>query len=139
MFGSVLLETMKQAAAACRDVTAMGRFSPAVDPVRWVEQLQEFLEGALRNAGASTAEDPDHLKFRREVLDLAMTMDGGDFAGDVNPGDMDTVEGVARAHAIIAAASDFDVGEDGYLYGLVSGDQGWANTGIVVKVEENGR
>ena len=33
---------------ACTDVTRLGRFAPAVDPVRWVEELESHLRDAVK-------------------------------------------------------------------------------------------
>ena len=38
------------AANTCADVTSIGRFSPIVDPVRWVEQLEAHLRAALASS-----------------------------------------------------------------------------------------
>ncbi len=40
----------------CKDVTTLGRFSKAVDPVRWVEQLQAHLESIVTTAPDAPAE-----------------------------------------------------------------------------------
>jgi hypothetical protein len=42
-----LREAIEIAINSCGDVTKLGRFSRAVDPVRWVQQLEAHLEAAL--------------------------------------------------------------------------------------------
>lgn len=39
-----LISIIDTAINSCKDVTTLQRFAPAVDPVRWVEQLQAHLE-----------------------------------------------------------------------------------------------
>lgn len=43
-----LLDALTIAAASCSDVTRVGRFIPAVDPVRWVQQLEAHLRQAIK-------------------------------------------------------------------------------------------
>lgn len=74
-----------------------------------------------------------HIAFRRQALDMAATLDGSDFAGEVSAVDHNDVAGLARTIAIIAAAYDWTVADDGTLVGLVAGDQGWATTGIKIE------
>ena len=42
-----LREAIEIAIHSCGDVTKLGRFSRAVDPVRWVQQLEAHLQAAL--------------------------------------------------------------------------------------------
>jgi hypothetical protein len=48
-------EALQIASNTCNEVTTLGRFSPSVDPVRWVEQLKAHIDAALA-APASAAE-----------------------------------------------------------------------------------
>lgn len=92
-------------------------------------------DAALSSASIPAPADklPAHKKFRRDAMLMAMAMDGGDFAGDLDPVDENTVEGLARTLAIVSAAYDWTVGDDGCLAGLVGGDHGYATTSIVVR------
>lgn len=75
--------------------------------------------------------DPDHIAFRKKVLEEAYNLRGEDFVGEFNSGG-EEVEDYAKQIAIILAAYDFTISEDNHLMALVAGDQGWADTGIVV-------
>lgn len=50
-----LREQIAIAFNTCRDVTELGRFSPTVNPVRWVEQLQKHLEAEQEGGSANLA------------------------------------------------------------------------------------
>jgi hypothetical protein len=52
-------EALQIASNTCNDVTALGRFSPSVDPVRWVEQLKAHIDAAL--AAPASAGHPDDI------------------------------------------------------------------------------
>ena len=43
-----LRDAVTVAIHACTDVTRLGRFAPAVDPVRWVAQLEAHLRDAVK-------------------------------------------------------------------------------------------
>lgn len=81
--------------------------------------------------GAETGE-PAHLKFRREAFALAVTMDPADFAGNLDPVDENTVEGLARTLAIVAGGYEWTANDDGVVCGLVAGDHGYASTGLAL-------
>lgn len=57
------LDALRLAINSCKDVTKLGRFSPSVDPVRWVAQLQAHLESALNAATPAQPETPLHWPF----------------------------------------------------------------------------
>lgn len=50
-----LTEALELTVNACRDVTGIGRFSRAVDPVRWVANIQGHCEDALTSASSLDA------------------------------------------------------------------------------------
>lgn len=70
--------------------------------------------------------------FRYRSLRSAAMMDASSYAGHLDPPDVNTEEGHARALAIVSAGYGFTVDSDGYLHACVSGDMGYANTGIQV-------
>lgn len=49
-----------------------------------------------------------------------------------HPGDIEPHDSMHKTLDVIRKAYDFCIGEDGRLYGLVSGDSGWAATHIVL-------
>lgn len=52
-----------------------------------------------------------------------------------HPGGMEPHDSMLKTLDVISKAYDFCVGDDGRLYGLVSGDMGWAATHIVLTPE----
>lgn len=52
------------------------------------------------------------------------------------PGAVEPHDSMLKTLDVIANAYDFCVGDDGRLYGLVSGDMGWAATSIVIQPDQ---
>lgn len=52
------------------------------------------------------------------------------------PGDIDGHDNMHKSLDVIRKAYDFCVGSDGRLYGLVSGDMGWAATHIILTADD---
>lgn len=48
------------------------------------------------------------------------------------PGDIDPHDNIQKSMDVVRQAYDYCIGDDGRLYGLVSGDMGWAATHIVL-------
>lgn len=94
-------------------------------------------EAELRAALAARVnqEELPHKKFRLEALALAATMDGSDFAGDLDAPGEGSAGDWARTLAIVVSAYGWTVDDRGRLIGLVAGDQGYAATGIVIGPE----
>ena len=79
-------------------------------------------------------DEPRHIKFRREALELALKMDASDFIGNFNaPISEDTVYELAKDVAIILAGYDFVCDDNGRIGACVAGDQGYAATSINIK------
>lgn len=106
---------------------------PTVDPdtTKCDDKVVEATMDATDLLGAL----PPHLKFRRDAFLLAMNLDGSDFAGDVDPVDENSVEGLARTLSIVASAYEWSIDDEGRLFGLVAGDQGIASTSITVDTQ----
>lgn len=52
-----------------------------------------------------------------------------------HPADIDPHDDIHKTLDVVRKAYDWCVGDDGRLYGLVSGDMGWAATSIVLTPE----
>lgn len=115
-----------------------GPVTPTLDEME-EQELAELWQGVqnmrrLLSPRAAEQQEPvaAHVRFRREAVALALTMDPSDFAGDFDPVDDNTVEGFARTLTIVLGGYDWTLDDKGRLAGCVAGDHGYATTGIVV-------
>jgi hypothetical protein len=65
---------------SCKDVTTLGRFAPTVDPVRWVEQLQAHLEGALKSSPNPVRRQQIKKRRKRGVKSSVPNISIGDYS-----------------------------------------------------------
>lgn len=52
-----LVKALEVASNSCRDVTELGRFSPSVNPVRWVAQLKAHIDAAIAKGITAPTEE----------------------------------------------------------------------------------
>lgn len=75
-------------------------------------------------------------EFHQSALELAMHMDPLAFILDFEVVNINSLQGRARTLAILAAGYGWTVDEDSTLIGILSGDQGYASTGIKVELPD---
>lgn len=98
------------------------------DTLHYGRGMIEAMRAALASPAPAESGEPAWKVARMEALEKAKGIDGGDFAGCLEP-----PNDLATTLAIIAAGYEFTLDVDGRLAALVAGDMGYASTDILLE------